>query len=209
MTSKTKRDLDSAGDTAASKAQAAAPVTARPTATPTAILVPGDRYTVDMPQLFWAWQALEELGFAVVKLRWDDPGDEQPDRRVRVAKALDAAEAELGGAPTLIVGRSSGCLAAELRPDVPFFGYSPVSIPGTPSSLDESLRRTAPSAAVAGLADPVHDRGRLEAMGFTVMEFPGLPHSLMSPAGWRESMAVLRRATALLEDFALPLLRIR
>jgi hypothetical protein len=74
-----------------------------------ALVLPGGRYTVDQPLLFWACDVLVQAGWRVVTMRWNWTESDEP--RMFVEAGTEQLDREAGpAATTLVVGdRRSPC----------------------------------------------------------------------------------------------------
>ena len=166
-----------------------------------AAIVPGDGYSAVEPILYWIASGLVQAGFAVDALVWPDETQRDSDRRRLVRSGLDALSSTTR-APDLIVAMSSGCVAAEIDPDVPLIALSPVTRPDTPATLDGRLTRSGRTLAITGTLDDLGSPAQLAGMGFQVVEIEGANHALEVPGDWTRSMSVASEVVGLSLDCA-------
>lgn len=78
-------------------------------------MLPGGRYTVDHPALFWACQVLVQTGWEVTTMRWNADGITQAECRTFVEQGAELLEAEAGTAVrTLVLAKSLGSYSSPM-----------------------------------------------------------------------------------------------
>jgi hypothetical protein len=107
---------------------------------------------------------------------------------------------ELGGSPLLIaksLGTNAAALAAERV--LPAVWLTPVlTVPWVASAMD---RGTAPFLLVGGTADPMWDGALARKLSPYVLEVEGADHGMQVPGPLVDTIAVLGRAVAEMEEF--------
>lgn len=80
---------------------------------PIVVRLPGARFDIDRPGLFWPARALALQGWQVWTAVWNMPMDQPAEERQElVDSAVDHFVDQVGGLPHLVVGKSVGTLAA-------------------------------------------------------------------------------------------------
>lgn len=165
-----------------------------------ALILPGERYTVDQPLLSWAAMMLEQCGWQVNAVRWDMSGLDREPGVFITAAAEKLAEEAPAAERTLVVGKS---LASHAAGWAAARGYPSVWL--TPLLAESAIRdaivnSTNPTLAIGGSGDPwwrpVPPRDGLE-----VFEIENANHALRLP-DWRASTRVLADVTDRIERFA-------
>ncbi len=166
-----------------------------------ALVLPGGRYTVDQPLLFWACHVLVQAGWRVVTMRWTWVESEEP--RSFVEAGAEQLDREARPAPTtLVVAKSLGSYAAGWASAC---GYPAVWL--TPVLTDdfvaEALAQYSTSALlVGGTSDRLWDGDRAVATNLQTLEIAGADHGLQVGDDWRSSIAVLHQTLTAVEHFA-------
>lgn len=166
-----------------------------------ALVLPGGRYTVDQPLLFWACHVLVQGGWRVVTMRWS--WTDSDESRSFVEAGAEQLDQEAGPDPTtLVVAKSLGSYAAEWASTR---GYPAVWL--TPVLTDDFVadalaRYSASALLVGGTSDRLWNGDRAAATGLEKLEIPGADHGLQLSNDWRSSVAVLHQTLTAIEDFA-------
>jgi hypothetical protein len=152
--------------------------------------------------LMYAGAVAERRGAAVHRHSWSqkppDPFEPEIERWVRgeVTPLLDA----IGGSPLLIaksLGTNAATLAAERG--LPAVWLTPVlTAPWLATALS---RATAPFLAVGGTADAMWDGTVARRLSPYVLEIEDADHGLYVPGPLTESIVVLGRVVAAVEEF--------
>lgn len=166
-----------------------------------ALVLPGGRYTVDAPILYWACQVAASAGWQVSTMRWRPEGLAAADRVGFVeqgAELLDATAPPAGR--TVVIAKSLGTLAA---PWATRKGHAGVWL--TPLLTDPAVREALtvpgpPSLAVGGTADKVWDSTAAHDLRGTVLELDGADHALHRGSDWRASVTLLNRTLEAIEQ---------
>ncbi len=153
-----------------------------------ALIVPGSGYSPAHPLLEFGRQSLNQHGWTVQQLWWDQPsGELGDDARAdwvcdQVRRALDE---ETGAEQLLVVAKSLGTLAApvacERRLDAiwltPLFGHAEPSIAAIGLNAQAGVRQL----LVGGGADPEWDPVRARSLGCDVADIPDATHFMHVP----------------------------
>jgi hypothetical protein len=157
-----------------------------------AVILPGVRYFSQAPLLWFAREAAQAGGWAVVEVDERAPADQEPFAwmREQAKRALDAAsDSEL----TVVIGKSLGSAAAPIVRG-PAVWLTPLL---TQDEIVEALRTTeAPTLLVGSPDDPTWGEGAVPGNeALEVLELPGLDHSLQVSGDPRASLDALGTVT--------------
>ncbi|MHB0927721.1 MAG: hypothetical protein ACYC3W_02200 [Candidatus Nanopelagicales bacterium] len=152
----------------------------KPASTPepgVALLLPGRRYGVERPVLYYVAEALRDLGWQTVAVVWDN--DDASDEAV-LSRGSEALQS-LPPGRAMVVGKSLGSLlaleVAELH--LPAIWLTPVL---TEPRVREGIRiHTARALLVGGTADSMWDSVLAHASGHSLLELVGGDHRLQVP----------------------------
>ena len=166
-----------------------------------ALVLPGGRYTVDHPLLFWACHVLVQAGWRVVTMRWNWTESDEP--RGFVEAGAEQLDREAGPAPTtLVVAKSLGSYAAPWASTCGYPGVWLTPVLTEDFVADALARYSTSGLLVGGTSDRLWDSYRATATGLETLEIPGADHGLQLSSDWRSSLAVLHQTLAAVEDFA-------
>ena len=160
-----------------------------------AIVLPGAHYLPGYPLLWFAGEAVRQLGWGVLEI-WDEVDDADGDRKSWVeARARAALEWSSGARSLLLVAKSISSLAAGLdrTATLPAIWLTPVlNFPEVVAALE---RRTAPGLLVGGTADDPHWIPSIAARmpAAEIVEIEGADHALQIEGDARRSVDTLRR----------------
>lgn len=169
-----------------------------------AVVIPGRLHGASAPLLMYAGDVAARRGATVHRHSWSDPAP-LPDEpaghvegwvRAEVTPLLDT----VGGSP-LLVGKSLGTYAASLAAErsLPAVWLTPLlGRPVVAAALD---RADAPFLLVGGTADPLWDGAAARRLSPHVLEVEGADHGMYVPGPLVDSVAVLGRVVAAIEDF--------
>ncbi|MFC7624659.1 hypothetical protein [Microlunatus sp. GCM10028923] len=166
-----------------------------------ALVLPGGRYQVDAPILYWACQVAAAAGWQVTTMRWQAEDVTAETRVDFVEQAAELLDATAPPAPrTTVIAKSLGTLAA---PWATRKGYAGAWL--TPLLTDPAVREALtvpgpPSLAVGGTADKVWDSEAAGRLRGTVLELDGADHALHRGTDWRASLGLLERTLAAIEQ---------
>jgi hypothetical protein len=140
----------------------------------TALLLPGRRYSVDHPALYYVAKVARDLGWRTEAVEWD-PDDVSVDAVIARGRV---ALRSLPSRDSVVIGKSLGSL---LLPDVVAMGLPAIWL--TPLLMREELRvavarESAPTLLVGGSRDDLWDSRLAHATGHVVLELEGGDHSL-------------------------------
>jgi len=156
------------------------------------VVLPGVAYFSQAPLLWFAREAAQADGWAVLELTEQAPRDEDPFAwmRDRAARALDAAQAET----VAVIGKSLASAAAPLVAErgLPAVWLTPLL--NRPEVVDALEATSAPTLLIGSPADPTWGDGPVPE-GPEVGELEGLDHSLQLEGDPMASLDVLRRVT--------------
>ncbi|WP_125777135.1 alpha/beta hydrolase [Antribacter gilvus] len=170
-----------------------------------ATLLPGSGYTTAGPLLHYARVALSQQGWTVRALDWLERPDTATARSVYNIAVSDGGGSALPGARHLVVAKSLGTLAlpAAARLGVPGVWLTPVLTGASAAEVRTAVIELGPDhLLVGGTADPLWDGAVASTSAAQALEIQGADHSLEIEGGWQESLAVLERVTAAIEEFA-------
>lgn len=174
--------------------------------TKVAVILPGAKYPVEAPLLFWTAQMLVNLGWHVRAVRWTLDDAARRDPYAYTATAAEMAFADAPPAATrLIVAKSFGtlCLPWAERAGVPGLWLTPIL---TDPRLRDTLASTSKSdLLLGGTKDELWDGGRRGEKNGTFVEIPGADHGLQLRGNWRSSVAAQSSALDHIENFVLRL----
>lgn len=158
-----------------------------------AVLLPGSRFGIGSPLLFYSLGALLARGFTVLGVH-DEYRDGDP-----VRWASERAEAALAQVEArLVVGKSMASLAAGLVSDrkVPAVWHTPLL--REPGVADAIGRSRAPTLLIGGRADALWDAA---ATGAEVLDVEGADHALAVAGDPLASIEALGKAIRTLDRF--------
>jgi len=168
-----------------------------------ALVLPGARYSVDNPILFWTCQVLAELGWRVMTMRWQASDITWSDARAFVERGADLLDAAAGASTrTLVVGKSLSSCAVPWASNrrYPAIWLTPVM---TEEFVAAGLRSyPAPSLLVGGTADGLWSAPSITPPDQRVLEIEGADHGLERRGSWRDSITDLRDVLDAVERFA-------
>jgi|GEM_PF-799627 len=179
-----------------------------------AVLIPGRRYPVEAPLLYFAQEAAEIRDAYIEPIRWTPPDLDQAATRAwlagtgseawvcgQVSDALERVEKNLPGAATVLVGKSLGTRAAVVAADrgLPAIWFTPLL---TAAGTLAALRRcTAPFLLVGGTADEAWDGAVARELTPHVVELPDADHGLLLPGPLAASVAAHAVVATAVERF--------
>jgi hypothetical protein len=160
-----------------------------------AVVLPGVRYFSQAPLLWFAREAAQAAGWAVLELSERAPGDQEPFEwmRDRAERALDSAsEADT----VLVIAKSLGSAAAPLVAERRLAAVWLTPLLVRPEVLAALRAATAPALLVGSSADPTWSDGEQPGSeSVEVLEFERLDHSLQVEGDPLASLDVLRQVT--------------
>jgi hypothetical protein len=162
-----------------------------------AVLLPGVRYFSQAPLLWFAREAAQARGWAVVEVDERAPDDQEPFEWMR-DQAQRALEAAAGAELVVVVGKSLGSAAAPMVSG-PAVWLTPLLI--RPEVAQAIGSATAPALLVGSPDDPTWDRGVPDNPALEALELPGLDHSLQVSGDPLASLDVLRTVTERVSAF--------
>ena len=169
----------------------------------TAVVLPGRRYGHAQAGLRLTELALEQAGIELVRVEW--PPEGMPlgpaDSTEAVARIVEPL---LDLAPSYVVAKSLGTLAAPLAADRGISAIWLTPLLDEPLCRDAVLRNAAPQLLTSGSADPAWDpavAARAEAGGATVVELPGADHGFEVPGDALASAETLVALTRAVQAF--------
>jgi hypothetical protein len=161
------------------------------------VLLPGVRYFSQAPLLWFAREAAQARGWAVVEVDERAPDGEDPFEWMlgQAERALAATSAEL----TVVIGKSLGSVAAT-KVDGPAVWLTPLLT--RPDIAAALAAASSPTLLVGSPHDPSWGQGELpDNPVLEVLELPGLDHSLQVAGDPLASLDVLRTVTERLGAF--------
>jgi hypothetical protein len=168
---------------------------------PVAVLLPGVKYTVDAPLLYWCATLLAERGWHVQAVDWtvDDAALSHPLAFVERA-VTDAFGASPHGHRRLVVAKSFGSYALPWarREGVDGVWLTPLL---TEEPLVRALRdATAADLAIGGDLDPAWQPEAVAGTSARLRSVPGAGHGLTLPRDWRGSLELQASILAQVAD---------
>lgn len=164
-----------------------------------AVVVPGGALGPAAGMLFYAGEVAERRGATVHRHWWSDS---PPSHTSPSVEAWVCAEvAPLLGEGMLLIGKSLGSNAAGLAASrgLPAVWLTPILT--TPWVVAALERATAPMMLAGGTTDPTWDGEVAHRLSPHVLEVPGGNHGLQVPGPAADSVAVLARVVAAMDDF--------
>lgn len=184
-----------------------------------ALVLPGLRYTCDMPLLFYPSKLLLQKGFDVLQLHTDYTADKfannSPDRQIDwlgedARAALQAGMAQRDYSHLMLIGKSIGTLAMsilllnqpELRRRVTLWLTPLFRLPLVEQATQQL---TAPALFVGGTADNTFDAGRLQHLQTVIpaqaLVFENANHSLEVEGQLTRSLEIMQELVISLSTF--------
>lgn len=180
-----------------------------------AVLIPGGRYTVDAPLLFFSNVVADARQAYVESMRWSPPALDQTAQRrwfsspeaetwacAQVSDALERVSKHVPDAAPVLIGKSLASCATPVAADrnLPAVWFTPLlTVPGTVAAL---RRTTAPFLLVGGTADNAWDGRLARELTPHVLEIPGADHTLEVPGRpLAVTLAAHGQAMTALEEF--------
>ncbi|GLY93101.1 alpha/beta hydrolase [Actinoplanes sp. NBRC 103695] len=164
-----------------------------------ALVIPGGALGPAAGMLLYAGEVAERRGATVHWHWWSGP---PPKHTSPSAEPWVCDEIEpLLGEGTLLIGKSLGTNAAGLAAsrNLPAVWLTPIlTAPWVVAALE---RATAPMMLVGGTSDPVWEGEVAHRLSPHVLEVPGAGHGLQVPGPAADSVAVLARVVAAMDDF--------
>ena len=166
-----------------------------------AIVIPGGRFGPAAGMLMYAAAIADHRGATVHRHTWSQPSPShlvpeiEPWVRERDHPVLDS----VGGIPLLIaksLGTNAAALAAERS--LPAWLTPVLTTPWIPAALS---RATAPFLLVGGTADAMWDTTAAHRLSPHVLEIEAANHGLFIPGPIQNSIAVLGRVVAAIDEF--------
>jgi hypothetical protein len=168
-----------------------------------AVVIPGGVYGPAAGVLMYVGAVAERRGATVHRHSWSQRPSRDPFHpeiedwvRAEITPVLDA----VGGHP-LLIAKSLGTHAASLAAErgLPAVWVTPLL---TVPSVERAFRRaTAPFLLVGGTADPYWDGPLARRLSPCVFEVDGADHGMVVPGPVAESIAVLGRLVAAVDEF--------
>jgi hypothetical protein len=165
-----------------------------------AVILPGIVYFSQAPLLWFAREAAQSRGWSVLELSERPPRDVEPFEwmRDRVARALDAAEADT----VAVIGKSLASAAAALVAERGLAAVWLTPLLNRPEVARALEAAAAPTLLVGSPADASWGEGTVpKGTSVEVLELPGLDHSLQVDGDPMASLDVLRRVTERIRGF--------
>ena len=166
------------------------------------LVLPGSRYSAQLPGLAWPMRALALQGWEVWCAVWDLSGVPGRDEaRAVVERAIDRFIDQAGSAPQLVIAKSVGTLAAGWVAD-----HGVPTVWTTPLLHDEDCvghiaRASSPALLVAGSQDHAWDDDAARRTGKQAVVIPGADHG-WATGDWRTELDAVVQLTGAVEDFA-------
>ncbi|MGH3155844.1 MAG: hypothetical protein ACRDNF_04605 [Streptosporangiaceae bacterium] len=167
-----------------------------------AVVVPGGMFGPAAGLLMYAADVAERLGVRVHRHSWSrqPPNPSQPDVEGWVREEISPLLDAVGGSPLLIaksLGTNAAALAAERG--LPGVWLTPLlTAPWVAAALS---RATAPFLLVGGTADAVWDGALARQLSPHVLEVENADHSMQVPGPLTDSIPVLGRMIAAMQEF--------
>ncbi len=167
-----------------------------------AVVVPGGRYGPDTGMLLYAAAVAERRGTTIHRHHWspDRPDPIDPAIEDWVCRDVAPIVDRCSGTPMLI-GKSLGTNAAALAADrgLPAVWLTPLLTFGwIPDAIQ---RASAPCLLVGGTADALWDGDMARRISPYLLEVEGADHGLNVPGPVVDTIAVLGRVVAAIDEF--------
>jgi pimeloyl-ACP methyl ester carboxylesterase len=167
-----------------------------------AVVIPGAMFGPAAGMLMYAAAGAGRRGAALHRHTWSEqpPDPFEPAVEGWVADQIRPVLDAVGGRP-LLIGKSLGTNAAALAAErsLPAVWLTPVlTVPWVTGALG---RATAPFLVIGGTADRMWDPVAARRLSPYVLEVDGADHGLMVPGSLTDSIAVLGRTVAAIEEF--------
>jgi hypothetical protein len=166
------------------------------------LVLPGSRYSVDLPGLQLPIRALALAGWQIWAASWDvrEARDRTAVERMVVGAAVQFL-ARVGSAPQLVLAKSLGTMGAGWVAD-----HGVPAVWTTPLLTDEQCaaeiaRSAAPALLLAGAQDHTWDDAAARRTGKPARLIAGADHAWHT-GDWREEIDVLSQLVAAVEEFA-------
>jgi hypothetical protein len=159
------------------------------------VVIPGGAFGPAAGMLQYAGAVAEGRGATVHRHWWSRPPSDP------VGDWVSDELSPLLGTRPLLIGKSLGTNAARLAADhhLPAVWLTPLLT--DPWVVDGLSRATAPCLLIGGTSDPFWDSDRARALCPHVLEIPAADHGLQVPGPVSDSIAVLARVVAAIDDF--------
>jgi hypothetical protein len=159
------------------------------------VVIPGGDFGPAAGMLLYAGTVAERRGASVHWHWWSRPPADPVGPWIS-----DEISPRLGTGP-LLIGKSLGTNAARLAADhdLPAVWLTPLLT--DPWVVDGLARATAPRLLVGGTSDPTWDSAQARRLSPHVLEIPAANHGLQVPGPVSDSIAVLARVVAAIDDF--------
>lgn len=167
---------------------------------PMAILLPGGRYSVQAPLLYWCAELLVQRGWRVVAVTWPPEMLSAADAGSHVEAEVDRVITEVGMTPDLIVAKSLGSYALPwaIRHDVRGVWLTPVL---TDAAVRDALALAdSRHLAVGGSLDRMWAPAATLATDALMLTIDGTDHGILVPHDWYGSMRIQRDLMADIES---------
>ena len=167
-----------------------------------AVVVPGGKYGPAAGLLMYAGAVADRRGATVHRHTWshEPPNPFEPEIEAWVRANVSPRLDTVGGSP-LLISKSLGTNAATLAAErcLPAVWLTPlVTMPWVTTALG---RATAPFLLVGGTADALWDGAVARRLSPYVLEIEGADHGMQVPGPLIDSIEVLGRVVAGMEEF--------
>jgi len=166
-----------------------------------AVVVPGGRFGPAAGMLMYAGDTAESRGATVHRHTWSQqPGRLEPENEPWVRTEITPLLDSLAGTP-LLIGKSFGTNAAKLAAErsLPAVWLTPIlTAPWITAALSQA---TAPFLLIGGTADLMWDSAEAHRLSPHVLEIEAATHGLYVPGPLQNSIAVLGRVVAAIDEF--------
>jgi hypothetical protein len=158
-------------------------------------VIPGGSFGPAAGMLWYAGAVAENRGASVHRHWWSGPPSDP------VGSWVSAEITPLLGPRPLLIGKSLGTKAAGLAAehDLPAVWLTPLLT--DPYVVGGLARATAPCLLVGGTSDPLWDSAEARRLSPHVLEIPAADHGLQVPGPVSDSVAILARVVAAVDDF--------
>jgi len=166
------------------------------------LVLPGARYSITEPGLFWPCTALINLGWRAVVVRWEwtEAAADDPERFLEAV--VNQAETHFDpGLETIVMAKSIGSLAARWAADKQMRGIWLTPLLQREDVVSALIGCPPKSLLVGGTADPTWALTPELRSRHLVVEVPEMDHAFRVGMDWKQSLAALGTVCETVQDF--------
>jgi len=166
------------------------------------LVLPGARYSITEPGLFWPCTALIGLGWRAVVVRWEwtEVAADDPERFLEAA--VDQAEERFDPAlETIVMAKSIGSLAARWAARQQMRGIWLTPLLQREDVVSALIGCPPRSLLVGGTADPTWALTPELRSRHLLVEVPQMDHAFRVGMDWKQSLTALAAVCEAVQDF--------